>query len=454
MRLAGAALAVAAAAAFVTAACAVAPLQAPSAVILLVGDGLGFSQLTLARLALKGTGGRLSLESMPVTGIVSTWSASNAVTDSGAASTAFGSGEKTDNKYIGLDADRNAVVTLGQAAKRAGWRVGYVTTTRITHATPACFYAHHADREDETAIAAQLVESDVDLAVGGGRSQFIPAGAGGLRIDGRDLLREAGDRGWKILERGQPPVWDGQGRLLGLYANHHLAYELDDRAFPPERRDPTLGALTKLALDGLSSASRPFFLMIEGGRIDHAAHEFDAAGVVAETARFDEAVAEVLSWARRHPDALVLLTADHATGGLAINDFARIADLERHTASVSWIAGRIKNAGGDERLIAEKTGYDDFTADEVAAIRAAPDAYEANRRLGRMLAERDGLTWLPRVNDSETKGHTGEDVPLYAAGRGAERFGGVLDNTEIPKRVATLLGWRIGRLTATPAKGG
>src|SRR5262245_50279842 len=155
IRAAGSALALAAAAAFVAAACAVAPLQAPHAVILLIGDGLGFSQLTLSRLALEGPGGRLALESMPVTGIVSTWSASNSVTDSGAAATAFGSGEKTDNKFIGLDRDRNAVVTLGQAAKRAGWRVGYVTTTRITHATPACFYAHHADRDDETAIAAQ-----------------------------------------------------------------------------------------------------------------------------------------------------------------------------------------------------------------------------------------------------------------------------------------------------------
>jgi alkaline phosphatase len=416
----------------------------PRAVILLIGDGFGFSQLTLARLAIVKPGERLRLESMPVTGIVSTWSASNPVTDSGAAATAFSSGVKTDNRFLGLDREGHPVATLGEAAKRAGWRVGYVTTTRITHATPACFYAHHRDRYDEATVAVQLLESDVDLAVGGGRSQFLPVEQGGARLDGRDLLAEAPGRGWKLLVRGDAPRWDGSGRLLGLFANDHLGYELDDRNYPPERLDPLLADLASMALDGLGAAGRPFFLMIEGGRIDHAGHDFDAAGVVEETRRFDEAVGRVLAWARDRSDVLVLLTADHATGGLAINDYARIGDLVRRTASVAWMAGRIRNAGGDSALLAEHTGYDDFTEEEVAAIRTAPDAYEANRRLGARLAERDGLTWIPRVSESDTKGHTGEDVPLFASGRGAERFAGVLDNTEVALRLASLLGWEVG----------
>lgn len=416
----------------------------PRAVVLLIGDGLGFSQIALARYAAKGRHGRLAFESMPVTGLVSTWSASNFVTDSGAAATAFGSGVKTDNRYLGLDPERRPVRTLGEAAKDAGWRVGYVTNTRITHATPACFYAHHTDRYDEETVALQLLDADVDLALGGGLSYFLPVEENGARRDGRNLVEEARKRGTRVLLRNDVPAWSGEGRLIGLFANSHLAYELDDRNYPVSRRDPTLAVLARTALDGLSSGGRPFFLMLEGGRIDHAGHEFDAAGVVAETMRFDEAVRLVLDWAEEHPDTLVLLTADHATGGLALNDFARWDALSRRTASVSWLASQIRNAGGDTALLAAKTGWPEWTAAEVAAVRSAPDSYEANRRLGRMLALRDGFTWSAKVTDDDTHGHTGEDVPIYASGPGAERFGGALDNADIALRMADLLGWEVG----------
>lgn len=419
--------------------------QRPGAVVLLIGDGLGFSQLALARRALAGAGGRLALERLPEVGVVSTASASNAVTDSGAAATAFGAGVKTDNKYIALDPQRRAVRTLGEAAKAAGWRVGYVTTTRITHATPACFYAHHDDRYDETTIAAQLVEADVDLAVGGGRSQFVPQSSGGVREDERDLVAEAKANGWTVLGRGDALRWDGRGRLLGLFANSHLAYQLDDRAFPADRRDPALSALTRLALDGLSAGGANFFLLVEGGRIDHAGHAHDAAGVVAETAAFDEAVRVVLDWQAAHRETLVALTADHATGGLAINDFARWEDLARRSASVAWLADQVRNAGAGAELLDERTGYPgEFTPADLEAIRSAPSAYEAQRRLGHRLSERDGFTWVPRVDADETEGHTGEDVPLYAGGPGAARLGGVLDNTEIARRLAEVAGWELG----------
>jgi alkaline phosphatase len=421
-------------------ACADGP-RAPRAIVLLIGDGFGFSQLALARNALVGPSGRLRLESMPVTGIVSTASGSNAVTDSGAAATAFGAGVKTDNRYIALDSDGRPVRSIGEAAKADGWRVGYVTTTRITHATPACFYAHHHDRYDEETIASQLIEADVDLALGGGRSLFVPVSAGGSRSDDRDLLEEAGARGWTVLQRGDPLSWDGSGRLLGVLANAHLAYQLDDRNLPEERRDPSLADLTRLALEGLGAGGRPFFLLVEGGRIDHAGHEFDVAGVVAESRAFDAAVAQVLDWAASNPGTLVVLTADHATGGLSINDFARWEELERRTASNWWLTNRVRNAGAGVDLLVERTGHAGLTDADVVAIREAHDGYEACRRLGRKLAEHDGFTWLPRVDPDETHGHTGEDVPLFAAGPGAERFAGVLDNTDIAKRIAAIAGW-------------
>ena len=418
--------------------------SAPRAVILLIGDGLGFSQISLARYAAKGRSGRLALESMPVTGLVSTWSASNFVTDSGAAATAFSSGVKSDNRFLGLDSAKRPVRTLGEAAKAAGWRVGYVTNTRITHATPACYYAHHDDRYDEETVAAQLLDADVDLALGGGLSLFLPLSQDGARKDGRDLVAEAEARGIRVLRRNDVPQWDGDGRLLGLFANSHLTYELDDRNYAASRRDPTVAALAQAALDGFGRSDRPFLLMVEGRRIDHAGHDFDAAGVVAETLRFDEMVAVVLAWAAQHPETLVLLTADHATGGLAINDHARWNLLAQRTASVAWLAAQIRNAGATTDLLAARTGAADWTAADLQAIRSAPDSYEANRRLGRMLAERDGFTWSAKVTDDDTHGHTGEDVPIYASGPGAERFGGALDNTDVARRIAELLGWNIG----------
>jgi len=421
-----------------------ASLPAPRAVILFLGDGLGFSQIALARYATKGRSGRFAFESLPVTGLVSTWSASNFVTDSGAAATAFAAGAKTDNRFLGLDSDKRPVRTIGEAAKAAGWRIGYVTNTRITHATPACFYAHHDNRWDEESVAAQLLDADVDLALGGGLSNFLPREQGGARLDGRDLVAEARARGVQVLLRRDPLTWNGEGRLLGLLANSHLTYELDDRSYPPDRRDPTVAELARLALDGLAVSDQPFLLMIEGGRIDHAGHDFDAAGIVAETARFDEAVATVLDWTGRHPDTLVLVTADHATGGLALNDHADWTALARRTASVAWLAAQIRNSGATAGLLAARTGIDDWTAVEIEAIRDAPDSYEANRRLGRMLALRDGFTWSAKVTDDDTHGHTGEDVPIYAGGPGAGQFGGALDNTEIARRLAALFGWTIG----------
>ena len=279
---------------------------------------------------------------------------------------------------------------------------------------------------------------------------FCRSAAGGARRDGRDLVAEARKRGIRVLKRNDPLAWNGEGRLIGLLANSHLTYELDDRSYPADRRDPTVAQLARLALDALGRGDRSFFLMIEGGRIDHAGHDFDAAGVVAETLRFDEMVGVVLDWAAKHPETLVLVTADHATGGLAINDHARWSALGQRTASVAWLAAQIRNAGAGAALLAARTGSAEWTEAEVAAVRSAPDSYEADRRLGRMLAERDGFTWSAKVTDDDTHGHTGEDVPIYASGPGAERFGGALDNTEIARRMADLLGWEVGLSDARP----
>jgi alkaline phosphatase len=412
----------------------------PRAVVLFIGDGMGFSQLAVTRDLLYGKGERLALErGLPVTGIVTTWSNSNLVTDSGAAATALGCGVKTDNREVGRDPAQRPLRCIAEVARAHGWRIGYVTTTRITHATPAAFYAHGERYDDEASFAPQLLAQAPELALGGGAGLFLPKGAGGERADGRDLLAAARQAGYAVWTQAAEVAAPPPSRLLGLFAPDHFPFELDRERLPEAERPPSLAALTRLALGVLGREDGTFFLMVEGGRIDHAAHGFDPAGTAAETRAFDRAVEEALAFQRARPGTLLLLTADHATGGLAINDDADWAALARQRASVAWLARALRKGAGGE-VVAEATGYE-LTPEEVAAVRAPEDVYEAERALGTALARRHRITFMPKVNLDDTKGHTGEDVPLYAGGPGAERFAGVLDNAELPRRLAALLGW-------------
>jgi alkaline phosphatase len=424
-------------------------------VILMIGDGLGFSHIALARRAALGAGGRFAFERLGEVGIVTTESGSNAVTDSGAAATAFGAGVKTGNRVVGIDRAERPVKTLGDLAHTAGWSVGYVTTTRITHATPAAFYAHQKDRDAECDIAPQLFLQAPEVAIGGGLTFFDPESPD-CKAFGRDergdLLERASQSGYDLwLRGGSPPPANPRRKLLGLLSRSHLAYQLDDAGIPEERRDPSLAALTETALAHLYAEGRPFFLLVEGGRIDHAGHSFDAAGVVAETVAFDEAVKVVARFLEQQPNTLVVLTADHATGALGVQEFTDWPALDRQTASVDAMAAQIRDAGAGFHELAQWTGYSDWKAEELDAVRATANIYEARRRLGRALGDRQGVTWSTRVLETTeaTKGHTGEDVPLYAAGQGAERFRGVLDNTDIPQRIAALLGWQLSEYQPT-----
>ncbi|MGH9362149.1 MAG: alkaline phosphatase, partial [Thermoanaerobaculia bacterium] len=253
------------------------------------------------------------------------------------------------------------------------------------------------------------------------------------------LLADARAAGYTVWTRaadlqGPPPE-----RLLGLFARDHFPFQLDRERLPEAERPPSLAALTRLALEILGRDDGSFFLLVEGGRIDHAAHGFDPAGTAAETRAFDQAVAAALAFQRLRPDTLLLLTADHATGGLAINDDADWTALARQRSSVAWLTRELRKGAGAE-VVREATGYE-LTRWEVKAVRRQSDVYEAERALGTALSRRHRITFVPKVNLEDTKGHTGEDVPLYAGGPGAERFAGVLDNAEIPSRLAALLGW-------------
>lgn len=415
--------------------------EAPRGVVLMIGDGMGYPQIAFARKLLLQHGGRWAFEAFPVTGIVSTFSASNATTDSGAAATAMAAGIKTTNWQLGMTFEGETVPSLTELALAEGWRVGYVTTTTLTHATPAAFYTHVANRYADTErIATDLIGHGATVALGGGSGKFLPADAGGEREDGRNLLEEAATQGWT--------VWDSSAdldsvlpeRLLGVFSDSHLPFRLDDLRVEETARAPSLSRLTEIALGMLAGVDdRPFLLLVEGGRIDHACHAFDAAGSAYELADFSDAVATVATFQRQNPSTLVIVTADHATGGLGIGDAVDWDELRRQKATIEWMGNQIRQEGAGLEMLAEMTGYDDITEAELATVRDDPVEYDGWRNLGRLLGRRNGLSWLDSLTQ-DTKGHTGEDVPLYAIGPGAGRFQGVLDNTEIAIRVREVAG--------------
>lgn len=286
------------------------PANAPKNVILMIGDGMGIAQVTLARLSLPEGRVGLYMDSLPETALVKTFSANSTVTDSAAAATALATGFKTNNGMVGVLPDGTVVRNIREAAAELGKATGLVTTTTITHATPAGFGAHVAKRGDEADIAPQYIERKIEVLLGGGRQVFIPKSvAGSKRKDERDLIAEAKAIGYSVVGTRDEFLAVRQGKVLGLFQMGAMTTN------PPE---PSLAEMTAKAIDLLSQDKDGFFLMVEGGQIDWACHANDVQGTIKQTLDFDEAVGKALEFARSKKDTLLIVTADHETGGLSI----------------------------------------------------------------------------------------------------------------------------------------
>ena len=269
-------------------------------IILFIGDGMGPSQVELARLSVGGANHRLSFENFPVTGIVLNSSAQNLYTDSAAAATAWAAGVKTKNGYLSVDADNKFLPTIPELLSTKGYLTGMVATSSITHATPAAFYAHINSRSKHKKIAEMLVESDIAIALGGGSEFFkLPLS----------------DQAIQIIDNGNSLDQDDlaqHARVLGLFGEDGL-----DRRLSP----PTQLKMTETALDFLDSKTlncSGFFLMSEGSQIDWAGHDNNVKYMLAEFADFDDSIAAAIEFAKQDKETLILVTADHATGGLVL----------------------------------------------------------------------------------------------------------------------------------------
>ncbi len=448
----------------------------PRSVILMIGDGMGPQQLGLleayatsvpsspyagrrtsfATLAERGTMG-LSLHS-PADGLV---------TDSACSATQLALGEPSRNGLIGVDADGRRQPNLRERAAGRGLATGVVSDTRITHATPASFLAHVASRRDENGIAAQIVASDVDVALSGGKRFFVAEG--GRREDGRDLVAEATAAGFDVVEDAEGLEAAGP-RVLGLFGDGAVPDALSAR----EKRDmPSLAAMTEAALTRLETDPEGFFLVVEGGQIDWAAHSNDAGWMLAELLRFEAAVAVVVAYAEAHPDTLLVVTADHETGGFGLSPSAEMVVQttalnpalfpEGYTPHESPLDAAVleKLAGQPYPVYGLLRDDDDGLTADVLVARVAEDwgyelsVVEAERvlsdtpmtellghfpegtqgaifALSRVLADQTGAVWA-------TSGHTHTPVPVLAVGPGSEAFGGLLHHVDVGRSLAELV---------------
>jgi alkaline phosphatase len=305
----------------------------PARIILLIGDGMGRGQIESASYFKTGTPDSLALFTLPIRGRITTSSPSG-ITDSAASATAMASGHFTLNGRVGLDLDGQPVQNLVELAKSYGLATGIVTTTRVAHATPASFTAHVNSRGQYEDIAEQIAALRPDVVLGGGRNQFEARGddqnlSDGMQADGYQVVHSATEL---RAARNNPT-----GPLLGLFAASDLPYVVDRGE---DDDTPTLSEMTLAALEQLDPDPQGFFLMVEGGRIDHAGHGNRIDASVGETLAFDDTVAAVMNWAGSREDVTILVTADHETGGLQVNQATPMGV----TPDVSWRWGNHTNA--------------------------------------------------------------------------------------------------------------
>jgi alkaline phosphatase len=287
-------------------------------IILLIGDGMGAEHRKAARWALAGHNGQLAMDAMPVSGSLRTASANDAITDSAAAATAMATGTKTNNGVIGMDAELRHVSSILEQAQQLGKAVGLVTTTQVTHATPAAFTAHVIRRKHKPEIAIQMLHRKVDVILGGGEDEFYPTVETGCfpekgkQPNGRNLIHEAMSAGYthvcdpKAFHAIEPAATE---KLLGLFADDGM-----QRPFAP-----TLGEMTQKAIAILSRDPDGFFLMVEAGQIDWASHDNDAVEMIDSVIGFDLAVNLAKDFALEQGNTLVIVTADHETGGVTVS---------------------------------------------------------------------------------------------------------------------------------------
>ncbi|MFT3752125.1 MAG: alkaline phosphatase [Paludibacter sp.] len=273
----------------------------PKNVVFLIGDGMGIAQVYAGMVA---NGNKLNLEQCTYSGFSKTYSFDKFTTDSGAGGTALACGVKTRNGMIGMSADSVAVQSVLELSSHNKLSTGIVVACAVTHATPASFIAHQINRSMYYEIAADYLKTDIDVFIGGGRKYFED------REDGRNLTNELKAKGYQIAYKLADVKSAKTGKLAGLL--------YDDQNPNMPERGAMLPDATMAAINILDDNKKGFFLMVEGSQIDWAGHDNNARQVVKEMLDFDQTIGRVLDFAKKDGNTLVIITADHETGGLTL----------------------------------------------------------------------------------------------------------------------------------------
>ncbi|THT96176.1 alkaline phosphatase [Lampropedia puyangensis] len=436
------------------------PAPAPQKnVVFFLGDGMGITTLTAARIYSVGEEGALTIDSFPDTAFVHTYSRDGQVTDSAPSMAAYMTGVKMNNEVISMSAETSAVDAQGKAyvnkedstcpvagngtpvdtilelMKDKGYGTGVVSTTRVTHATPATTYSHVCHRDAYNTIAAALVPGGagynarlgdgIDVVLGGGIRNFLPSDKGGRRNDGRDLTAELVKANYTFAAtRAQFDSLPTDGsKIAALLTSGDMSYDLDrDPA-----KEPSLAEMTGKAIDALAAKKKGFFLMVEGGRIDHALHATNARRALQDTVAFDNAIKTALDKLEAIDpglkNTLVVVTADHD-----------------HTLQMNGYAARTgKTEPGKPGVLGLVNNYTDGKAatdvdgNNYTILGFGNGLKRLDQRgtiTAEMLEDPDYLQEaVVQVSGSET--HGGGDVFLGAKGLGSENFRGTLTNNDV-----------------------
>jgi alkaline phosphatase len=296
----------------------------------MIGDGMGDGQRDAASLYAYGETGQLFMEQLPYRGTVTTSSLSG-VTDSAASATAMATGAITWNGVVGMDRNNVEVQSLVELAMGQGMAAGVVTTAEVTHATPAAFTAHEADRNNGTRIADDQAALRPEVLLGGGSKHYLPQSEFGSQRNDDGLIDPLLKAGCAVVFDAESLAMDDGSTpcLFGLFANAHLEYMVDRFK---DTTEPTLSEMTMAALERLDQDPDGFILVIEGARIDMAGHSNELGRVIGEMLEFDATVEAVSSWLDGRENALLLVTADHETGGLTIES----PGAKGEYSQVSW----------------------------------------------------------------------------------------------------------------------
>lgn len=440
--------------------------QTAKYVFYFIGDGMGVNQVNGTEMYLAEQEGRIGAKSLlfttfPVASVATTFSATNSVTDSSAAGTALATGSKTYNGAIGMDDQKQPLQSVAAQAKAAGKKVGVATSVSVDHATPAAFYAHQPDRDMYYEIATDLPKAGFDFYAGGGFLKPTTTADQKEAPSIFPIIEAAGYTVARGLQEYQAKASDA-GKMV-LIQKEGAAPDCLPYAIDRQEGDLSLAEITQSAIDFLTKGkNKGFFLMVEGGKIDWACHGNDAATVFHEVIDMDHAIRVAYEFYKKHPkETLIVVTADHETGGLGLGTGPyklNLKALDAQKQSQDELSRAITNLRRMRKVInweemkeflGEKMGFWKELPLNWEQEKMLRDAYEDSFVKKHVVFEESLYAKTEPLAVAAKKvmsqlaylgwcsgGHSAGYVPVYAIGAGSQLFMGKMDNTEIPKRIA------------------